>query len=468
MQRFEEPRTIKGVTFRNRVLRSSVGGRMCAYNGMVTDVWKNFELRFAHGGVGGIISTTFGVDPDRMSPLEYPTIAHERCVAPLAARVEEIKQTGVRYIIQIGDPGSATQTSLFHDVQDGYSSSDGFDLLYGYTNARIKMTGQQIATAIERFAEGAKRAKAAGADGVEITAEKGYLIHQFLNPAINRRTDEWGGSAQGRLKLLLEIVAAVREKIGADFLLGVRLSATDQSQLPYPAAIARWPMTFAPGMRGNDVDQMIEYGQALRRASVDYLHVVAGYGFINPLGSPGTFPIEEIKLFANSTRHLTGKALARAALLNLIPNPIARPLFNIGWKYKEGISLDHARRFKREVGLPVITNGGYQSLPAIEAALGETSAGSDACDFVSMARALIANQDLLEQFREGRNEPQCRCDHCNRCCARTATSPLGCYNPARFASQSEMVAQIYRLNSPIEEDRAPRRVCGKAASPSAA
>lgn len=459
MHRFDEPRTIKGVTFRNRVLRSSVGGRMCAYNGMVTDIWKNFELLFARGGIGGIISTTFSVDPYRQSPLEYPTISDDRYVPPLAKRLEEIKQTGVRYIIQIGDPGSATQTSLFPDKQDSYSSSGGFDLLYGYTDARTEMTGEQIHKAIGHFAQGARRAKEAGADGIEITAEKGYLIHQFLNPAVNRRTDDWGVSAEGRFRLLREIVAAVRDQIGDDFLLGVRLSATDQTQLPYVASITRLPMTFTKAMRGNDVDQMIEYARALR-GSVDYLHIAAGFGFINPLGSPGDFPIEEIKLFANSTRHLSRKAQVRATLLNLLPNPIARPLFNIGWGYKQGGGgLAHARRFKREVGLPVITNGGYQDLATIEGALGETSeGGADDCDFVSMARALIANQDLLDELRQGRTGPDNPCTWCNRCCARTATSPLGCYNVDRFGDdRRKMVEQIFRLNSPMELAEAPAR-----------
>jgi 2,4-dienoyl-CoA reductase (NADPH2) len=198
---------------------------------------------------------------------------------------------------------------------------------------------------------------------------------------------------------------------------------------------------------------MVAYGRELK-GTVDYLHVVAGYGFINPLGNPGEFPIEEIKLFANSTRHLSGKARVRATILNLLPNPIARPLFNIGWEPKEGISLEHARRFKREVGLPVITNGGYQDLAGIERALTATDKeSSDDCDFVSMARALIANQDLLDQFRQGECRPRNRCTHCNRCCARTATSPLGCYNVDRFCGdRRKMVREIFRLNSPEADD----------------
>ena len=78
---FDSPYTIKNVWFKNRILRSSVGGRASNYDGTVTDVWKNFEKRFADGNVGGIISTTFHVNKDRVSPLQYPSIAERQVCA---------------------------------------------------------------------------------------------------------------------------------------------------------------------------------------------------------------------------------------------------------------------------------------------------------------------------------------------------------------------------------------------------
>ncbi len=441
-----EPGRLGNVTFENRVLRSSVGGRMCAYNGMVTDVWKNFEMRFAAGGVGGMISTTFNVDPERQSPLEYPSIADDRYIAPLRNRLAEIKsKTGCRYIVQIGDPGYATQMSLFPQRADALSSSSGFDFLYGYVNRRIEMTAAEIEQAIERFAAAALRAREAGADGIEITAEKGYLIHQFLNPGMNRRTDAWGGTPEKRFRFLAEIVRAVRKRVGEDFLVGVRIAAVDHNSFPIQAFLSRWPIVFPlkHHVRGNNLPQMLAYARELKTLGVGYFHVVQGYGFINPKGNPGTFPVEEIKLFVNATRHLGRKAAVRAALINLVPNVLARPLFNIGWRYQEGISLDYADAFRRETGLPVIANGGFQNRTAIEGAL------QGKADFVSMARALIANPDLLKLYRAERTIPQGKeCLFCNKCCARTATSPLGCYNEERFASLAEMQEQILAYNMP--------------------
>ena len=85
MSQLFQPLVIKGVRFENRMLRSSVGGRTCNYDGTVTDVWKNFERRFAEGGVGGIISTTFHVNQDRLSPPQYPSIAQPKFVLAEAA-----------------------------------------------------------------------------------------------------------------------------------------------------------------------------------------------------------------------------------------------------------------------------------------------------------------------------------------------------------------------------------------------
>jgi 2,4-dienoyl-CoA reductase-like NADH-dependent reductase (Old Yellow Enzyme family) len=91
----------------------------------------------------------------------------------------------------------------------------------------------------------------------------------------------------------------------------------------------------------------------------------------------------------------------------------------------------------------VIANGGFQQRSFIEQAL-----ASGSCDLVAMARPLLANVDLLEQFRAGRETPERPCTFCNRCAIRTTIGPLGCYEPRRFDSQEEMEAQILEWSSP--------------------
>jgi 2,4-dienoyl-CoA reductase-like NADH-dependent reductase (Old Yellow Enzyme family) len=438
-----EPFAIRNIEFKNRLLRSSIGGRTCTYGSFVTDVWKNFELRFANGGVAGIISTTFHIEPERQAPFEYPSIADDKFIKPLAARLSQIKATGCRYIIQIGDPGYAMQSALFSGGREhSLSSSSGFDFWYGHGNRRVAMTEAEIQETIERFAKAAERCELAGADGVEITAEKGYIIHQFLNPGFNRRTDRWGGSTENRFRMLSEVIKAVKLRVSPKFIVGVRLSAIDFNA--FPVTNVRLPMVWP--LRhyfvGNGLAETVAYSKQLEGLGVDFLHVVSGTGFINPKGQPGDFPYDEIKIFCNLTRHLSFKASVRAGLFNLLPRPVGRVLFGIDWRYKEAINLAYAEIIKRETTIPIISNGGYQSYDVVTEAL-----NSGKCDFISMARALIANPGLVKNFAEGVT-PDKPCTYCNRCAGRTATSPLGCYEPKRFSSLEEMEESIFSWNRP--------------------
>jgi 2,4-dienoyl-CoA reductase-like NADH-dependent reductase (Old Yellow Enzyme family) len=445
-----EPFEINGVEFKNRLIRSSIGGRTAYYDGTVNNAWKNFEHRFAKTGVGGIVSATLNVDDRRWSPLEYPQISNDKFVSPLAEGIRAVHSEGCRYIIQIGDGGYQVQTSLFSQEADQKSASSGFDLLYGYRNVRSALTIEEIEHLVEQFGQAARRTRDAGADGVEVTLSKGYMIHQFLNPAINARTDRYGGTFENRFQLVREIMTAVRSQVGADYVVGVRISARDANAIPLNVRLPiRFPLR--EFFRGNGLEEYLTYATWLKDLGVDYLHVSNGFGFVNPLENPGGFPVDEVRMFFNSNRHLSAKANVRAAILNLIPRPILKSVFGAGWTYREGNNLEDARAFKLRTGLPVIANGGFQHRSAVEGAL---SSGS--CDFVSMARALLANPDLPKLFEDGVEGPERPCTYCNRCAVRTTMFPLGCYEPARFASTAEMEAQILEWsgqpNAPAVEE----------------
>jgi 2,4-dienoyl-CoA reductase-like NADH-dependent reductase (Old Yellow Enzyme family) len=107
-----EPFRIRGIEFKNRILRSSIGGRTSYYDGSVSPAWQHFETRFAEAGVAALISTTISVDDRRLAPLEYPSIAHDRFIAPIAAGVRAVQAHDCRYIMQIGDGGYHAQMSL--------------------------------------------------------------------------------------------------------------------------------------------------------------------------------------------------------------------------------------------------------------------------------------------------------------------------------------------------------------------
>ena len=436
-----EPFTMNGVTFKNRLIRSSIGGRTAYYDGTVNESWSTFESRFAKGGVGAIISATLTVDHNRWSPLEYPRLSHRRFVAPLAEKIRRLQtKYNCRYIVQLGDPGYHTQTSLFAEAADRLSSSAGFDLIYGYANRRTPMSVDQIKKTIRNFADAAERVRDIGCDGLEVTASKGYLIQQFLNPAINRRKDEYGGPLENRARLLYEIMGAIRERIGdrPGFIVGVRLSARDYSRRPWTTLFRLGPALVPTLFYGdNGLEDMLKVGACLKDLPIDYLHISNGFGFINPIESPGRFPTQDARLFFNSNRHLSRKAELRALGFNFLsigPLKIALDrLLNLGWRqpYPPAnplnmvTNLEDAREFKKRlVDIPIIANGGFQRREHIDEAL-------RTCDFVSMARPLLANPDLPRLLKGGR-EPKVPCTFCNRCSVLTTVVPLGCYDVERF------------------------------------
>src|ERR1051326_4323398 len=120
------------------------------------------------------------------------------------------------------------------------------------------MTKDEINKEIEYFAKAAGRVKRIGCDGLELTAAKGYLIHQFLIPGINRRRDEYG---EDRLLLLEQVVKSIQSEVGRDYLLGVRLSARDMNRRP-------WNLKWPPAGSGNTLEQSIQYGSRLRQLGV--------------------------------------------------------------------------------------------------------------------------------------------------------------------------------------------------------
>ena len=122
-----------------------------------------------------------------------------------------------------------------------------------------EMTLKDIKQTIESFADAACRIKDAGFDGVEIIASAGYLICQFLSPITNKRNDEYGGNWENRCRFGVEVVKKVREKVGKDFLLTVRLSGND----------------FMPGSNTNE--EAVKFAQKLEKAGVDCFNVTGGW-----------------------------------------------------------------------------------------------------------------------------------------------------------------------------------------------
>ena len=126
---------------------------------------------------------------------------------------------------------------------------------------------------------------------------------------------------------------------------------------------------------------------------------------------------------------------------------VERPIFRWLWfrmkrdRPVEGVSIDEARAIKQRVGIPVISTGGYQRASYIREIIGNGS-----CDAVSMARALVANNDLVQRFAAGQEQPEKPCTFCNKCLLNAPKNPLGCYELDRYGGdRDKMLAEILSI-----------------------
>ena len=435
------PLTINGLTFKNRVVRSSLGGRVDYYNGSMSEARIAWDRRFARGGVAAIISSNSGIRADGVAVPGYATIDHDRTIPSWRRLVGEVHQHDCRYIIQLHFSGRQRDLPRkeFLDIPPP-GATDRPDLLYGLRSRR--MTIPEIHDLVQAYARAAWRAREAGADGVEIVACNGYILHQFLSSAINDRDDDYNGDLRGRARLTLEVLKAVRAAVGRDFFVSMKLSGRDEHNA-YTAPLVR-PV-------GNTLADTMELSRWLAAAGLDAIHLSQGDSFPHPLIPAGRLPTDDARrvyatLFYEGTRApLVFLLLQFAPLRRLIEwNWGRRMPFKRGGELLpdkiEGMNQDDAAKVKQASGLPVICVGGWQTASRIREGL---RAGR--CDVVSIARGLLANPDLVHQFAGGRDAPERPCTYCNRCAVNALLYPLACWEEARFDSREQMFDEAYRV-----------------------
>ncbi len=426
-----QPLVFRNFTVKNRIFRSNISGRFDNYDGSGNQARINWELKFASNGVGAILSSFVPVTiRGRIMP-NYATIHDDNRVPFWRELIRRVHEHDCRYLIQLSHSGRQRDIAGI-EYEKGLSSTDKAEPLHGFQCDR--MTHEDIEHTVAAFALGARRARDAGADGVELHGANGYLITQFLSSAINDRTDDYGGTLKKRARFLLEVVAAIRAEVGRDFHLQVKLSAIDYNNALTP---------FEPA--GTVLEDSLQVGEWLEGAGVDALHISTGSSFPHPKNPPGEFPVDEaLKTF--DTMISSGENELRNYLA-LRSEPTAK-LYQFLWNRArgeciEGINLESSRAFKQRVKIPVLCTGGFQTASVIRHAI---EAGD--CDAVSIARPLVANNDLVKMFEGGLDQPPKPCTYCNKCLVNVIENPLGCYELSRFSSREEMIAQILSVFSP--------------------
>jgi len=428
------PLQLRSLKLKNRILRSNVAGRFDQYDGSGAQPRINWELKFARGGVGAIISSFVPVHPRGRILPNYATIVSDDRIPFWRELGRKVHEHDCNYILQLSHGGRQRDIPTI-DYPVGLSSTDKMEPLHGFECER--MTTAQIKETVDAFAEGARRARDAGLDGVELHGANGYLITQFLSSGINDRTDEYGGVLANRARFVREIVQAIRKRVGRDFHLQMKISATEfnnallQDEKP-----------------GNTVEDSIQVCQWLKEDGVDAIHVSSGASFPHPRNPAGDLPIEELRKTYDSL--ISSGVLALRNYL-IFRGRLTSELFKDAWERArgprdqiEGLNLPDARKIKKAVGdLPVFCTGGFQTAAIIEEAIKRGD-----CDAVTIARPLIANNDLVQQFANGIGRPQNPCTYCNKCLVNAPENPLGCYEESRFPSRDAMVQEILSVYYP--------------------
>lgn len=264
-----EPLTIRGITIRNRVWVAP----MCQYSitkkdGVPGD-WHLVHLgSMAAGGAGLVIAEATAVSPEGRISDEDTGLWNDEQRAAWARIVDFLHSQGAAAGIQLAHAGrkASVWSEWGHDGRSGTMAiSDGgwqtvsasAEPFPGY-DAPVALDAAGIETVVADFGRAARRAMEAGFDVVEIHAAHGYLLHQFLSPLSNRRTDEYGGSLENRARLLLRVIASVRQEVGDLVPVFVRFSATD----------------YAPG--GWDEMQTASVVGWAREAGADFFDISSG------------------------------------------------------------------------------------------------------------------------------------------------------------------------------------------------
>jgi 2,4-dienoyl-CoA reductase-like NADH-dependent reductase (Old Yellow Enzyme family) len=351
MSQLFKPYQIGNLQLRNRFVRSATQDWYSEPDGKISDAQLKLYADLAAGGVGLIITAhSYVSHPLGKAGLPQNAIYHDRFVDGYSRLAEVVHKNGAKLFLQLAHAGRQTTPELIGGEMP-IAPSDMFDDK-GNQTARA-MTYDDIQRVLEDYEAAAMRAKRAGLDGVQLHMAHGYLLAQFLTPFTNRRDDEYGGTADHRIKLLCEVAYRVKAAVGKGFPVFSKLNTTD----------------------GVTADIQLSLPDVVYAAQMISEH---GIGAIETSG--GT--IKESRLV------------------------MSKP--GIRTPDQEACFADAAKQIKANVKVPVILVGCMRSVSVMENAI-----ASGTADMVSLSRPFIKEPDLVNRLAAG--QPKVACVSCNAC-----------------------------------------------------
>ena len=332
-----------GQEIKNRLFKSAMSEQLgTREHNPVTGIARLYQ-RWAEGGIGLSITGNIMIDRTALGEPKNVVLDEKSDLTTFKAWTEAGKKNGSAIWAQLNHPGKQIPNFIVDVPVAPSAIALKRGLEKGFNKPRA-LTEEEILVIIQKFATSAKLAKEVGFTGVQIHGAHGYLVSQFLSPSHNQREDQWGGSLENRMRFVLAIYQAIREQVGKDFSIGIKLNSAD----------------FMKG--GFTEEDSMQVVKTLSEVGIDLIEI-----------SGGTY--ESPSMMGSGAKESTIQ--------------------------REAYFLDYAEKVRSLVDTPLVVTGGFRSSKAMQSAL-----DSGATDFIGVARTTVVDPDFPNKLIADENHAQ--------------------------------------------------------------
>jgi 2,4-dienoyl-CoA reductase-like NADH-dependent reductase (Old Yellow Enzyme family) len=334
---------LNGVVIKNRLLKSAMSEALARRDGAATPELAHLYGVWAQGGVGLCITGNVMIDRRAIGEPGNVVIEDDTYLEQLKAWAKAATQNGAQCWVQLNHPGKQAPKGL--NKENVAPSAVPFrPEMQAFFPTPRELTDGEVRELIKRFATAASVVKRAGFAGVQIHGAHGYLVSQFLSPHHNCRTDDWGGTAEKRRRFVLEVLKAMREQVGLQFPIGIKLNSAD----------------FQRG--GFTEEESLDTIRALAEAGIDLVEI-----------SGGTYEAPA----------MTGVKAQQQPVKD-------------STRLREAYFLEFAEKARQAVKVPLVVTGGFRTAAAMAQAI-----ESGAVDMVGIARSMAVEPDVCNRLLNG-------------------------------------------------------------------
>ncbi|MGB0907297.1 MAG: NADH:flavin oxidoreductase [Maricaulaceae bacterium] len=388
------PLQIGPLKLRNRFIKTATNEGMCK-GGIISKGLAQFHERVAEGGAALSTVAYCATSPDGKTFVDQARLGADT-VADFRALTDGVHKHGAAASAQITHAGCFT--FLPKDIMAArkpLSASGGFNKVGVMSNRyfKKKMDRDDMDTIAAEFVSAAKYARESGFDAVELHMGHGYLLSQFISPFYNKRKDAYGGTIEKRMKFPAEVLAKVLDAVGKDVAVIVKYSQTDGRE------------------GGNTIDDGIKVAKILEQTGA------------------------HLAVLSNGMNVEAITAMFGSSLPTEVRSPPKNPIIRLGMamqkmtepanvQFREMYLLEHAKKIRSAVDMPLCYLGGVQTLDNVNTAL------TEGLDAVALGRALVFDPGFINGMKNG-STLSSGCTACNQCVTMMYTpGGTACIDPA--------------------------------------